>query len=260
MQALVGDIVAWQRQPDGTFIVEQVMERNTTLTRSNARGEREALAANVTQLLIVVAAEPTPDWFMLDRYLVATELMDIDALIVFNKIDLVERLPAELEIYRSVGYTVLATSSKRAQGIPEFRAAMCDERSAVVGQSGVGKSSLINALLGQEAQTVGSLSDKGKQGRHTTSSSTLYRLPGGAELIDSPGVRGFAPYLESPEDVVHGFREFRPWLDRCRFDDCRHDAEPDCAIKAAVAQGDIDTRRYASYLRLREVLAALRER
>ena len=260
VQALVGDEVEWQRQTDGTCVVERVLDRRSTLTRSSGRGRREALAANLTRLLVVLAARPAPDWFLLDRYLLAAELMNIEALIVFNKVDLIAAPPALLNSYREIGYEVHHTSAKRRLGLDELKAAMQGHRSAMVGQSGVGKSSLINSLLGSQAQAVGSLSEKGKQGRHTTTASTLHRLSNGAELIDSPGVRGYAPFLEQPAELARGFKEFQPLLGQCRFQDCLHVAEPDCAIKQAVAAGRITARRYASYLRLREAVAELQAR
>ena len=135
---------------------------------------------------------------------------------------------------------------------------MANERSVMVGQSGVGKSSLLNALLGEQLQSVGELTEKGKQGRHTTTTVTLFRLANGAELIDSPGVRNYAPYIENRGELQHGFREFKEYMGRCRFDNCRHLAEPACAVKTAVENNQIDTRRYESYQKLGELLESLR--
>src|SRR5690606_10721674 len=146
------------------------------------------------------------------------------------------------------------------RGLDGLADALQQDRSALVGQSGVGKSSLLNALLGDLVQDTGELTGKGGQGRHTTSSAVLHRLANGAELVDSPGVRAYAPYIEDPARLQHGFREFRELIGLCRFDNCRHLAEPDCAVKAAVDRGEICRRRYESYVRLHELVIALRPR
>jgi ribosome biogenesis GTPase len=252
---LVGDEVVWKPQPDGTAVVESILPRRSLLTRIDSRGRPEGVAANLTQLVIVAAPEPAPDWLLVDRYLVAVELLRINALIAWNKCEL--GAGALRPCYAAMGYTVVGTSAKTGAGIDDLAARMRDQRSTLVGQSGVGKSSLINTLLGAELQTVGALSEKGGQGRHTTTTSALYRLPGGGELIDSPGVRQYAPHLEETEGLDRGFREFQPLLGHCRFDDCVHEAEPDCAVKLAVDDGRIDAERYRSYLKLRETLAGL---
>ena len=257
---LVGDRVAWQLEADGTGIVNEIVDRRSTLNRIDSRGKPEPIAANLSQLIVVTAAVPNPDWSLLDRYLVGAETQHLKALIVFNKTDLLPQPPVELQTYRKIGYSVFATSAKRGDGLVELAQAMRGERSAMVGQSGVGKSSLINALLGETRQSVGALTEKGRQGRHTTTSTALYRLAGGAELVDSPGVRSYAPYLEDPRDLAFGFKEFQAQLGQCRFDNCRHMAEPDCAIKLACERGAIDTRRYESYATLLGTLDQLRER
>lgn len=260
VRPLVGDRVDWVLESDGTGIVDEIHARDTVLTRIDAKARSEAIAANVSRMLVVAAERPAADWSLVDRYLAAAELLRIEAVIIFNKIDLVATPPPELETYRRIGYAVCLTSAKRAGGIAGLEAVMSDARSVMVGQSGVGKSSLINALLGAERQNVGTLTGKGEQGRHTTTATTLHRLPGGAELIDFPGVRNYAPHIDKERDLAHGFREFRPLLGQCRFDDCRHIAEPDCAIKGALDDGRIDARRYASYQGLLATLTRLRER
>ena len=257
LSVLAGDRVEWETGKDGTAVVLEVAPRQSTLTRIDSRGRREPIAANVTQLLVVAAPAPKPDWLLIDRYLVAAELMGATATIVINKAELLEEPLQPLETYRHIGYDVCATSAKRGTGLAELEERMRGQRSVMVGQSGVGKSSLLNAVLGESLQTVGALSERGSQGRHTTTTATLVRLPGGAELIDSPGVRGYAPYIEDARDLDRGFREFRPLLGHCRFDDCSHRAEPDCAVKAAVDAGEIDAHRYESYLKLRELLESL---
>lgn len=260
VRPLVGDRVRWRPEHDGTGIVEAVLDRDTLLTRIDNRGRPEPVAANLTQLLVVAASTPAPDWSLVDRYLAAAELLGISALVVFNKVDLCDALPVELDTYRALAYTVCQTSAKMADGLPPLQAAMLGERSVMVGQSGVGKSSLINALLGNARQSVGALTGKGEQGRHTTTTTTLHRLDSGAELIDSPGVRQYSPHIEDERELANGFRELRALLGQCRFDDCQHLVEPDCAVKRALAERRIDARRYASYETLHATLAALRQR
>lgn len=260
LKPVVGDEVDWETQADGTGVVTAVAARRTVLTRIDSRGRREAVAANLTQLLVVAAPLPNPDWTLLDRYLVAAELIPIKAVIVFNKRDLPSAEPEPLQDLREIGYPVCLASALHASGLDKVAELMAGERGAVVGQSGTGKSSLINALLGEQLQAVGALTGKGAHGRHTTSSATLYRLGNGGEFIDSPGVRNYAPYIESIAELQRGFREFQPHLGRCRFDNCRHLAEPDCAVKAALADGAVARRRYESYTNLCDLVETLQAR
>lgn len=256
LKPLVGDHVTFGRLDDGTAVVEAIAERRSVLTRIDARGRPEGVAANLTQLVVVVAPEPSPDWMLVDRYLAAAELQELDSVIVWNKDDLAPAPPSSA-VYRAIGYPLVAVSAATAGGLEALATLLGGQRSALVGQSGVGKSSLINRLLGEDAQAVGRLSDRRALGRHTTTAAELFRLAGGGELIDSPGVRQYAPFLADPEQLDRGYREFRQFLGQCRFDNCRHDAEPGCRIKQAVADGEISADRYQSYLRLRQVLTDL---
>ncbi|MEE8093731.1 MAG: ribosome small subunit-dependent GTPase A [Gammaproteobacteria bacterium] len=260
MNPVVGDQVQWQSEPDGTGIVTEVLPRESVLTRIDNRGNPEIVAANLTQLVVVLAPGPAPDWFLLDRYLGAAALTGLKSVIVFNKLDDNDSPPATLESYRDLTDCICLTSARQKTGLTELAACMATERSALIGQSGVGKSSLINALLGDTRQAVDKLSDKGGRGRHTTTTAVLYGLPGGGELIDSPGVRDYAPYIADPRDVECGFKEFGQFSGNCRFDDCRHLAEPGCAVKAAVAAGGIAARRYESFKNLLELTESVQEK
>lgn len=259
LKPVVGDSVEWQPESDGTGTLTAISRRENELTRIDNRGRPEIVAANLSQLVVVLAPDPAPDWFLLDRYLAAAELQGFDAIIAFNKLDRTEALPPELDTYAPLGYATIPTSAKRGDGLDALKSAMVGKRSAMIGQSGVGKSSLLNAMVGDALQAVGALSEKSGHGRHTTSTAVLFSLPEGGELIDSPGVRDYAPYIEDPRAVAHGFREFGDRIPQCRFQDCRHLAEPDCAVKAAVADERISARRYASYERLYELTASLQE-
>lgn len=259
IQPLPGDRVRWKPEGPGTGIVTEIEPRSTVLTRVDRRGLGQPIAANLTQLVVVVAAEPEIDWLVLDHYLVAAELSQLKPAIVFNKTDLQPAVPTELDIYDGIA-PVFATSAYEDRIAVGMLECLAGERSALVGQSGVGKSSLLNALLGENAQTVGELSDRLRQGKHTTTGSVLYRLENGGELIDSPGVRQYAPYIEHENDVAGGFREFHPLTPHCRFADCRHIAEPGCAVKSALEDGAIAQRRYDNYKNLYELVADLRAR
>ena len=259
LRPVVGDDVEWRREPDGSCVIEAVLSRQSTLRRTDSRGRPEVVAANLSQLIVVLATHPEPDWFLLDRYLCAAELSDLKAAVAYNKMDLVDAAPTTLEVYRAVGYNVVQTSAVDRTGLERLEQLLAGERSALIGQSGVGKSSLFNELLGGDVQRVGRLSGKLLQGRHTTTTSVLHRHPGGGEIIDSPGVRNYAPFIERPADVQFGFREFVSRRNVCRFDDCSHRAEPDCAVKAALEAGAIDLGRYENYEKLYELTAAARE-
>jgi ribosome biogenesis GTPase / thiamine phosphate phosphatase len=264
LSPVAGDEVEWTLQDDGTGIVTAIKPRRTELTRTDSRGNREVIVANLTSLVVVTAARPAPDWSVVDRYLAAARLMNLPAVIVYNKTDLEPADPEAtrrcLSDYERIGYPVFRTSTITATGVAALAGVMSGERCALVGQSGVGKSSLTNALTGQSLQSVGGLSAKGDHGRHTTTTSVLHELPGGGELVDSPGVRAYTPHISNVPDLHFGFAEFAVLTGQCRFADCRHVEEPDCAIRAAVASGDISRRRYESYLNLLAIVERLADR
>jgi len=224
----------------------------------NLRGQAEILAANIDRLLVVAAPTPEPDWSIVDRYLCAAELIDARAAVVFNKTDLRRDASVDevLADYARIGYRTVRCSAKIGENIESVAALLRDGVSIIVGQSGVGKSSLINRLLRDERQRVASVSDKSGEGRHTTVNSAMLQLPGGGAVIDSPGVRDYAPALQ-PGEVVAGYREIAAAGHYCRFANCRHLREPGCAVKDAVEQGTISQRRYDSYRHLLALTAKL---
>jgi ribosome biogenesis GTPase / thiamine phosphate phosphatase len=242
--------------------VTEVLPRHGALYRTNLRGASEPVVANLTRLLVVLAPLPVPDLFVVDRYLAAATAAGIAATLLLNKSDLpqAQSLQAELSAYAQAGYENLSTSATAGAGLPELRGVLGPGTlAALVGQSGVGKSSLVRCLLpGADEVAVGELV-RAEDGRHTTSVSRLFELPTGGELIDSPGVRDFAPAVEALDERSLGFSEVRALAPQCRFGDCQHVREPDCAVRAAAAAGAFWPRRYESYRRLRRLYAQLKE-
>ena len=243
-------------EPD--WLITAICDRHNQLTRPNLRGQAEILAANIDRLLVVAAPSPAPDWSIVDRYLCAAELIDASAAVVFNKTDLRRDASVDevLADYARIGYRTVRCSAKIGENIESVAALLRDGVSIIVGQSGVGKSSLINRLLRDERQRVASVSDKSGEGRHTTVNSAMLQLPGGGAVIDSPGVRDYAPALQ-PVEVVAGYREIAAAGQDCRFANCRHLREPGCAVKRAVGEGTISQRRYDSYRHLLALTAKL---
>ncbi len=254
-----GDEVVWQSAgPDGG-VVSALVPRRTTLTRRDAAGRPKPLAANLDRIAVVAAPRPGIDESLIDRYLAAAELAGIAPLLVVNKTDLLEAgelaaLRARLGVYETIGYPVVLTSCRRAHGLDALLAELAGHTSVLVGQSGVGKSSLIKALLPDQEVRIGALSAASGQGVHTTSTTMLYHVPSGGDLIDSPGVREFDLEERDPERLAWGFAEFRPWFGKCRFRDCRHLSEPGCAVAEAAAAGRISGQRLARY---RELVSGL---
>ncbi len=254
-----GDRVVWQTSGDGQGVITALLERDSVLSRPDYSGRDKPLAANISLIVIVLAPEPEPTDYLLDQYLVATEHIGIRGLITLNKIDLVEGEREQVfmdrfELYRRIGYPLVPVSAHREHGLDRLVDALRDETAILVGQSGVGKSSLIQALLPDIDIQIGCLSKATGLGRHTTSTATCYRLPGGGRMIDSPGVRSFRlGQLDFPQ-LQQGFLELSPYIGRCRFADCHHAHEPGCAIKQAVEAGAIDMRRLDNLLHMAQRL------
>jgi ribosome biogenesis GTPase / thiamine phosphate phosphatase len=239
--------------------VIEVLPRRTALYRSTARGATEPVVANLTQLLVVLAPVPTPDLFVVDRYLAAASAAAIAASLIVNKSDLGldGALSAELLVYAAAGYPALSCSVTSGAGLSELRAAMAPGAlAALVGQSGVGKSSLVRYLIPAAEVAIGELV-RAEDGRHTTSAARLFELPQGAALIDSPGVRDFAPAVAALDERSLGFVEVERLAPGCRFADCRHMHEPGCAVRAAAENAALSPRRYESYRRLRRLYEQL---
>jgi len=254
-----GDRVRCERDREEILIVE-VLPRSTVLARANLRGMDEPVVANISQLVVVVAPLPRPDLFIVDRYLCAATAAGIAGAIAVNKADIENDRVAgeELDAYQREGYAHVVCSAKSGDGLSTLEALLSKAVSVLVGQSGVGKSSLVSALLPDaDVQTGGLMREE--EGRHTTTASRAYALRSGGRLIDSPGVRDFAPAIDRLDARSLGFPEVRRLAGGCRFLDCRHMQEPDCAVIAAVESGDVLARRYESYRRLRRLYSDLVE-
>lgn len=238
---------------ESEWLITAIAERDNELTRPNMRGQVEVLAANLDYLIVVAAAEPRPDWYIVDRYLCAAELMGISAAVAFNKIDRdtdTRSTEKQLADYAHAGYDVVRCSAREGDGMDDIGRLLEDRCAIIVGQSGVGKSSIINRLVGDTMQRTSAVSDKTGEGRHTTVNSVMIPLPGGGSMIDSPGVRDYAPALESSAIAAAGFREITAASQHCKFSNCRHLREPGCAVKEGVGTGTISARRYESYKRI----------
>jgi len=262
LEVVAGDSVtiASPSAGDDWTVTDRLVRRNV-LRRSDSRGRDESIAANLDQLAIVVAPRPPSDPYIADRYLAGAAYAGVAASLVLNKQDLPEG-ERELDFIAEIegsGLTVHRVSARTGAGLDGLRAALAGRRTLLAGQSGVGKSSLLNALSGSDIRATRTLSDASGEGRHTTVSSAILTLPWG-ELVDTPGVRDYAPALVEPRAVQDGFAEISRLAGACRFQDCLHQREPDCAVREAVTSGQISERRYESYRRLVNLMRQLTSR
>jgi ribosome biogenesis GTPase len=264
MKLAVGDeVTIAQGDSDGAWAITEIHPRRAVLARrapGKARGER-IVAANVDQVLVVfAAAKPEPHVRMLDRFLVIAEGNDIPARIIFNKVELVggpSGVDAIARDYERAGYDVHRTSVKAKIGLDELRGVLAGKTSALTGPSGVGKSSLCNALFpGLDLRTA-EISESVNKGRHTTVGALLVPIPDalGGFVVDTPGLREVGMWGLPSVDLAHCFPEFRPFLGNCKFQDCSHGHEPNCAVRSAVESGQVSRERYESFLKLREELS-----
>ena len=263
----IGDVVAIQPGENGRGLIVDLLPRRNQLSRRSAvpmpgaHAHEQVIAANLDQAVAVfAAAQPAPKWNLLDRYLAAAEAAGLPALICITKLDLVcdssgkldGDIQAAVEDYRRIGYPLVLVSAHSGEGLDELRIALQSRISVLLGKSGVGKTSLLNALQPGLGLRVNAVSQATGKGRHTTTSLELFSLDFGGGLIDTPGVREFGLWDVDPEMLDECFPEMRPYLGKCRFGlDCAHDEEPGCTLRQAVMDGAISPRRYQSYLRLR---------
>ena len=267
LKLAVGDrVMLEQDDADGATAIGEILPRRSQLARrapGGGHGER-VVAANVDQVVVVfAAANPEPHPRMLDRFLVIAEANDLAARIVINKVELVGGPAAARQRwidYERAGYTIHYTSVKAGDGLTELHDAFAGAASVLTGPSGVGKSSLLNVMFPGLDLRVGEISESVNKGRHTTVGAFLHPLPGadGGYVVDTPGLREVGMWALSPTELDHCFPELRPFLDGCRFADCRHSVEPNCAVRDAVSRGDVSAARYSSFIKLREELEGVK--
>lgn len=250
---VAGDRVVWQTEGTDHGVVVSLYPRGSILARPTSTGLKKPVAANITQLIIVIAPKPEISWPLLDSYLVMAETLHLHAVILLNKTDLPcnelkEQLLAD---YLPLNYPVIMANKNNVDSLIELKKALNHQISVFVGQSGVGKSSLISGVLPHEENiATNTLSEGSELGRHTTSNSRYYHLPSGGALIDSPGVREFSLWDIDASMLAQGYTEFKPYLSQCKFRNCTHIDTPHCAIIDALNQGQISVKRYENFIKL----------
>ncbi len=257
---LCGDCIDIRQQTDEQWLVTKIHPRRSYFARADRFGRQQLIAANVDQALVVIAPEPAPSRDLIDRYLCANEILGISSVLVLNKIDLadgkLEQLRDDLSLYQQLGYKVIECSALDNTGIDELRQLLKGTSakpacSLLIGQSGVGKSSLLNCLIPDLSVQTSSLSTATGKGKHTTTIAQQYALPEpNSTIIDSPGVWEYGLWVMPADELAASFIEFRQWLGRCRFHDCRHLSEPDCSLQQQADQSDLFASRLQCYRRI----------
>lgn len=246
--SVAGDQVIFHATDNNKGIVTALFKRDNTLKRSN-----KLIATNIDELCLIVAIEPHYQFDLIDRYLIVAENQNLPIRLIVNKIELssnIKQVKIDFAMYEAIGYPVSYLSVKAQTGIDTLKAQLNDKTQIFLGQSGVGKSSLINELIPELNLRVNQISTKSKLGKHTTTNTTLYHIPSGGDLIDSPGVREFHLDNLSNKEILNGFKEFKPFINQCKFRNCAHINEPNCGVKNALETDDIHPKRYVSYLAL----------
>ena len=246
--SVAGDEVVFQPAGGIEGVVTAILPRENELSQKN-----KLIATNIDQLWLVVATEPHYQFELIDRYLILAENSNLSINIIVNKIELLDeldQLSKDFSLYQDINYQVHFVSIKKELNLDLLKKQLADKTNIFLGESGVGKSSLINTLIPDLELRVEEISSKTKLGKHTTTNTTIYHIPSGGDLIDSPGIREFQLDNFNAKEIVNGFREFKALVGKCRFRNCQHINEPDCAVKFALDSGDIHPSRYENYLNL----------
>jgi ribosome biogenesis GTPase len=250
---VAGDRIIWQPEGVNHGVVVSLYPRASILARPTAKGLKKPVAANITQIIIVIAPKPEISWPLLDSYLIMAETLKLHAIILLNKTD----LPCDIiknkliDDYQKLSYPILFLSKTLPDSFEELKQVLNHQVSVFVGQSGVGKSSLISGILPHEQNiATGDISNISELGKHTTSNSRYYHLPSGGALIDSPGVREFNLWDMEPSAIAHGYKEFAQHISRCKFRNCTHLNTPHCGLIEALKKGEISPNRYDNFIKL----------
>ena len=253
----VGDKVKWSPTSADQGRIEAIMPRRSLLARPARNNKIRPVAANIDAVFVVIAVEPYCDFLLIDQYLAVCENSQIEVALILNKIDLnlSQDLENELHLYESLDYQIHKVSTKTSVGITELKQILQDQVTVLTGQSGVGKSSITNAIIPDRLLKTNTISETTKHGRHTTTAATLYHIDNGGDLIDSPGVAIFGLADLNRGQLTQGFREFQSLIGECQFNDCRHDQDKGCAIRTAAENGEITRARYQRFLKLTQKMS-----
>ena len=255
----VGDKVLWSQTSPEQGRIESILPRRSLLARPTRNNKIRPVAANIDTVYVVIAVEPYCDFLLIDQYLAVCENSQINVALILNKADLgqSEAIEQELLTYQSLGYQIHRVSSKTGMGLTELKLALQNQVSVFSGQSGVGKSSITNALIPDKNLRTNTVSETTKHGRHTTTAATLYHIDNGGDLIDSPGVAIFGLADLNRQQLAQGYREFLPFIDDCKFNDCSHHHDKGCAVRVTAEDGDITMARYQRFLKLTQKMGNL---
>ena len=250
IKPIVGDNVLYERLDEKTFLITKILESRSQLMRLNTKGQPQAIASNLTQILLITAPQPTPNLLLIDQFILISELMNCSLSIISNKIDITDENHHLLRIYEELGYRLVKISAKHKTNLDHLCNLLNHQTTILLGQSGVGKSTITNLLIGNNLNKTDILSTKNKKGRHTTSAITMHRILENGYLIDTPGIENLRPNISDIKEIENGFREINSVSEHCKFRNCIHINEPDCAIKKALKQGKITIKRYENYKKL----------